>query len=64
MISKNPLTDEILKDEIFIEKLGYRTRIMNKLEEEYPLFLEKLKNLNTMYINKENSRICSDCTIF
>lgn len=64
MISKNPLTDEILKNEIFIEKLGYRTRIMNKLEEEYPLFLEKLKNLNTMYINKENSRICSDCTIF
>ena len=64
MISKNPLTDEILKNEIFIEKLGYRTRIMNKLEEEYPLFLEKLKNINTMFINKENSRICSDCTIF
>ena len=64
MISKNPLTDEILKNEILIEKLGYRTRIMNKLEEEYPSFLEKLKNVNTIDIKKENSRICRSCTIF
>ena len=64
MISKHPLTDEILKNEILIEKLGYRTRIMNKLEEEYPSFLEKLKNVNTIDIKKENSRICRSCTIF
>jgi hypothetical protein len=33
MVSKNPITDEILEKEVFIEKLGYRTRLLNKLKQ-------------------------------
>ena len=64
MISKNPLTDEILKNEILIEKLGYRTRIMIKLEEEYPSYIESLKNTNIVLNKTENNKICSGCYIF
>ena len=64
MISKNPLTDEILKNEILIEKLGYRSRILNKLKEEYPSYLNNLKNTSTLFNKTENNRVCSDCTIF
>ena len=64
MISKNPLTDEILKNEILIEKLGYRTRILNKLKEEYPSYLNTLKNIDIIYNQNENNRMCSNCAIF
>ena len=64
MESKNPLTDEILKNEILIEKLGYRMRILNKLKEEYPLYLNKLKSENIVYNQNENNSICSSCIAF
>ena len=64
MESKNPLTDEILKNEILIEKLGYRTRILNKLKEEYPSYLNKLRSDNIVFNQNENNRICSNCTVF
>ena len=64
MESKNPLTDEILKNEILIEKLGYRTRILNKLKEEYPSYLNKLRCDNIVFNQNENNRICSNCTVF
>ena len=53
MESKNPLTDEILKNEILIEKLGYRMRILNKLKSE-----------NIVYNQNENNSICSSCIAF
>ena len=64
MESKNPLTDEILKNEILIEKLGYRMRILNKLKEEYPLYLNNLKNENIVYNQNENNSLCSSCIAF
>ena len=64
MESKNPLTDEILKNEILIEKLGYRMRILNKLKEEYPLYLNNLKNENIVYNQNENNSPCSSCIAF
>ena len=64
MESKNPLTDEILKNEILIEKLGYRMRILNKLKEEYPLYLNNLKNKNIVYNQNENNSPCSSCIAF
>ena len=33
MNSNNPITDSILKNEIGIQKLGHRTRILYKLHE-------------------------------
>ena len=64
MESKNPLNEEILKNEILIEKLGYRMRILNKLKEEYPMYLNNLKNENIVYNRNENNRLCSSCTAF
>ena len=64
METKNPLTEEILKNEILIEKLGYRMRILNKLKEEYPLYLNNLKNENIVYNKNENNRLCSSCIAF
>ena len=34
LLSNNPLTDEILKNDLGIDKLGYRASILNKLKEE------------------------------
>ena len=39
MNSNNPLTDQVLKNEIGISKLGYRTRIMYKLQEGKPTLI-------------------------
>ena len=61
MISNNPLTDLILKNEILIEKLGYRLRILNKLREEWPSYLKELKGANIIYNKEENCNICDNC---
>ena len=60
-ISKNPLTDEILKDEIDIKKLGHRARILNKLKEESKYFCNKLRDSIVNFQSAENSKICSEC---
>ena len=64
MISYHPLTSEILKDEIGIDKIGYRSRIINKLKDEAKYFLSQLKT-KTLVINKgdENSNNCQ-CIMF
>ena len=64
MISQNPLTSEMLKEEIGIDKIGYRSRIINKLKDEAKFFLGQLKT-KTLIINKsdENSNNCQ-CIIF
>ena len=59
MISDNPLTSEILKEEIGIDKIGYRSRIINKLKDEARSYLGQLKT-KTLVINKgeENTNNC------
>ena len=59
MISGNPLTSEILKEEIGIDKIGYRSRIINKLKDEARSYLRQLKT-KTLVINKgeENANNC------
>ena len=64
MLSKNPLTEQILKNELLVEKLGYRLRILNKIKEEYPSYLNKLNNTNIIYNRNEDNRICSGCPLF
>ena len=63
MESKNPLTDEILKDEIGISKIGHRSRIINKLIEEGKSLNNKLKATMLVVGNAMSEKIC-DCTIF
>jgi len=63
MATKNPLTEEILKNEISIDKLGYRIRIINKLLEKYPEYLNKLKN-SSIIDNNKSTKMCNICNIF
>ena len=62
-LSKNPLNNDILKNELNIEKLGHRTRILNKLKEESKNYLSNLKNSSVTFHAEENSKICSECFI-
>ncbi len=59
MISSNPLTIDMLKEEIGIDKIGYRSRIINKLKDESKSFLGQIKT-KTLVINKgeENLNNC------
>ena len=62
-LSKNPLNNDILKKELNIEKLGHRTRILNKLKEESKNYLNNLRNSSVTFHAEENSKICSECFI-
>ena len=64
MISNNPLTTDILKEEIGIDKIGYRTRIINKLKDEARSFMRKI-NSNMLVFNsgEEHPNNCQ-CFIF
>jgi hypothetical protein len=63
-ISKNPLTEEILKNELKIDKLGYRARILNKLKEDSKNYVKYLRDSIITFHAIENSKICQDCSIF
>jgi len=64
LLSNQPLTDEILKDELEINKLGHRTRIFNKLKEESRSYENQLKGSVISLQSQENSKICSECIIY
>ena len=61
--SKNPLTDEILKDEIGITKIGHRSRIINKLLEEGKSLRNKLKTSMLVVGDVLKDKIC-ECSIY
>ena len=63
-LSKNPLNEDILKNEFYIEKLGHRTRILNKLKEEGKKYIKNLRESIVTFHNEEDSKICSECSIF
>ena len=63
-LSKNPLNNDILKNELNIEKLGHRTRILNKLKEDSKKYIINLRNSLVTFHTEENSKICSECFIF
>ena len=63
MESQSPLNSEILKDEIGIDKIGHRSRIINKLKEDARSYFNQLKTSVLLVGNSNNSRFC-DCTIF
>jgi len=63
MGTENPLTAEILKDEIGIDKIGYRSRILNKLKEDSTILYNKLKNSSLVVNNIGDYKNC-ECLIF
>ena len=62
MNTENPLTSEILRDEIGIDIIGYRSRILNKLKDDGKNLYNKLKTTTLIVNNKDNDRKC-DCFI-
>ena len=62
MGSQNPITDSILKDDLGINKIGHRARIINKLLEDGKKFNNKLKNSTLVFGNGETEKIC-ECII-
>ena len=75
MKSRQPITDDILRSEIGIEKLGYRMRIINKLKSESINYIQRLHNgnirngkSNLIYLerknNGNNNEFCNMCCIF
>ena len=63
MESKNPLTSDILKEEIGIEKVGHRSRIINKLKDEGRSYNNKLKTSVLIVGDGGNNKFC-DCLIY
>ena len=63
MESKQPLTNEILQNELGIDKLGYRARILNKLKEEGRILWNKLKTSVLIVDKGTNNNVC-ECVIF
>ena len=74
MGSKNPITEEILRDDLGIDKLGHLQRVLISLKEESKKYLEKLpkksdkdKNNNSKNIIYEENpyfHSCEACFIF
>ena len=63
MESKQPLTNEILQNELGIDKLGYRARILNKLTEEGRILWNKLKT-SILIVDKGTNNNGCECVIF
>ena len=63
METKNPINDKILKDDLGINKIGHRARIINELTEEGKRFHNKLKTSMISLGNVETKKIC-ECILF
>ena len=63
MESQSPLTAEILKEEVGIDKIGHRSRIINKLKEDGRSYINKLKTSVLLVGNNNNTKFC-DCIIY
>ena len=79
MLSRQPLTEEILFNEIGIDKVGYRMRLINKLKNDSSNFIYKMKKgifktNNNFHIKKgsiilesqrgNNNEFCNMCKIY
>ena len=62
MLSKNPLNDDSLKNEIEINKIGHRSRILNRLKEDSKEFNKNMRKKGLFIITGKESKSC-DCAI-
>lgn len=65
MVSVCPFGEKTLEEEIGISKIGYRTRILNKIKEDSDKFIEKLRQMKFEISNRSsiNQTTCK-CVIF
>ena len=73
MISKNPITEDILKSDLGINKIGHLQRIMISLNEESKKYINNLENKSkkkskrynhVLYEEKSYLKHCEACLIF
>ena len=71
MASKNPITEDIIKNDLGIEKIGHLQRIMISLKEESKKYVGSLtkkenndKNKNIVYEENPYLNSCDACSIF
>lgn len=69
MVTRQPITDKILQNDIGIKKIGYRARILNSLTTESNIYIKKLKKNNEdnkalTFENSNNINSCEVCDIF
>ena len=73
MISKNPITEDILKSDLGINKIGHLQRIMISLKEESKKYINNLENKSkkkskrynhVLYEEKSFLKHCEACSIF
>ena len=71
MASKNPITEDIIKNDLGIEKIGHLQRIMISLKEESKKYVGSLtkkenndKNKNIIYEENPYLNSCDACSIF
>ena len=71
MASKNPVTEDIIKNDLGIEKIGHLQRIMISLKEESKKYVGSLtkkenndKNKNIIYEENPYLNSCDACSIF
>ena len=62
MNTESPLNSELLRDEIGIDIIGYRSRILNKLREDGRNMYNKLKTSTIIVNNIDNDKNC-ECII-
>ena len=63
METESPINQEILNDEIGIDIIGYRSRILNKLKEDGKSLNNKLKTTTLVVNNIGNDKNC-ECLIY
>ena len=71
MASKNPITEEIIKNDLGIDKIGHLQRIMISLKEESKKYIESLTKRenndtfkNVIYEENPYLNSCDACSIF
>ena len=58
MVSNNPINNEILKNEIGIEKVGFRSKILNRLRSESKILNEKINTTGLTFNEGEEKKMC------
>ena len=61
---KEPLNNQKLRDELNIDKVGFRQRIIVKLSDDSRKFINQLKKNILIIDQKKTNEICNECLIF
>lgn len=64
MLSRQPITEYTLENEIQIDKIGYRARLLTKFKEEAQNYITRGTNKNILIDSQNNSSEFCNCVIY